>query len=226
MATVYCDTAGASTANCGLTLDLWQKALQARLSGATEGLVRCELNAAVREFYLQSNAWREQIGPYHVYAGQDIVWLNPVDAYSNVTYVRGVWIQDADRGRINLRPIDSRVTDTEPGEPTYFSTPDPYVIRLWRVPDANLGAVLWVDANLVPLPDATRLPNISASHHYEPILDGALARLLAIPNRPWSDPMLAMRYDQKFRRKCIEWRSISAQGYNRGEAPWRFPAFA
>lgn len=225
MATVYCDTAGASTANCGLTLDLWQKALQARLSGATESLIRCELNAAVREFYLQSNAWREQIGPYHVYAGQDLVWLNPVDAYSAVTYVRGAWLETAD-GKTILRSQNGRDTDTTPGDPEYYSTPDPYVLRLWRVPDANLGAVLWVDANLVPLPDATRLPNIAASHHFEPILEGALARLLAIGNRPWSDPVMAMRYSQLFRRKCIEWRAISAQGYNRGAAPWRFPAFA
>jgi len=59
MTTVYCDTAGTSTANCGLTVDLWMKPLIARLPGATEGTIRCELGAAIREFYLQSRGWRE-----------------------------------------------------------------------------------------------------------------------------------------------------------------------
>jgi hypothetical protein len=226
MATVYCDTAGATTANCGLTLDLWMKPLQARLSGATEGLVRCELNAAVREFYLQSNAWREQIGPYNIYQGQDVVWLNPVDAYSMVTYVRGAWIEDPETGRKVLQPMTIRNTDNAPGDITHYSTPDPYVLRLWRMPEESMGAVLWIDATLAPLPDATRLPNIAASHHFEPILEGALSRLLAMPNRPWSDPALGMRYSQTFRRRCVEWRSISGQGYNRSDAGWRYPAFA
>lgn len=226
MATIYCDTAGATTANCGLTLDLWMKPLLARLAGATESTVRCELNAAIREFYLQSGAWREQVGPFNVYAGQDLVWLNPVDAYSNVNSIRSVWLEEATAGRTILKPQNGRDTDTEPGKPTHYSTPDPYVLRLWRVPEASLGAVLWVDATMAPLPDATRLPNIAASHHFEPILEGALSRLYLIPNKPWTNPVIGMRYSQTFRRRCIEWRAVANQGYGRADPGWQFPRFA
>ena len=225
MTTVYCDTAGVSTANCGLTVDLWMKPLQARLAGAAEGTIRCELVAAIREFYLQSHGWREQIGPYNIYVGQDLVWLNPVDAYSYVAWVRGAWIQYGDR-RVDLVPCDRRQSGGLTGEPTEFSTPDPYVLRLYPVPDVSLGPVLWVDAALAPAVDASRFPNISATHHFEPILEGALARLLNMPNKPWSNPALAMRYSQTFRRRCMEWRSLSEQGYNRVDSGWRFPAFA
>ena len=225
MTTVYCDTAGTSTANCGLTVDLWMKPLLARLSGATESTVRCELGAAIREFYLQSRAWREQIGPYNVYANNDLVWLNPVDAYSYVVWVRGAWLQDGDR-RDYLAASTFRDTRPTTGRPTAFSTPDPYVLRLHPVPDTAMGAVLWIDAALAPAVDASRFPNIAATHHFDAILEGALARLLVIPNKPWTDPVLGMRYSQTFRRRCMEWRSISEQGYSHADQGWRFPAFA
>ena len=225
MTTVYCDTAGVSTANCGLTVDLWMKPLIARLPGATEGTIRCELVAAIREFYLQSRGWREQIGPYNIYANQDIVWLNPVDAYSYVVWVRGAWLQQGTE-RINLQLQTTRDTSPRTGKPEAYSTPDPYVMRLSPIPDESLGAVLWIDAHLAPAPDASRFPNIAATHHFEPILEGALARLLVMPNKPWTDPVMGMRYSQTFRRRCMEWRSIAEQGYNRADAGWRFPAFA
>lgn len=225
MTTVYCDTAGTSTANCGLTVDLWMKPLMARVMGASEGTIRCELGAAIREFYLESKGWREQIGPYNIYEGSPLVWLNPVDAYSYAVWVRGVWIQDGD-DKVVLQPSTYRETDPTTGTPTSYSTPDPYVLRLYPTPDESMGAVLWVDAYMAPAVDASRFPNIAATHHFEPILEGALSRLYLMPNKPWTNPVLGMQFARSFRRRCIEWRSISEGGYGRGETNWRFPAFA
>lgn len=225
MAIIYCDTAGATTANCGLTLDLWKKPILARLAGVTESLVTCELNAAVREFYIRSQAWREQIGPFNVYQDTDLVWLNPVDPYSNVLQVRGAWLQ-IDNVTYPLEPNTTRVTTPQTGQPMKFSTPDPYVLRLWPTPDKSYLEQLWIDTSLVPLPDATRLPNIASSHHFEPILEGALSRLYAIPNKPWTDPALAMVYLQSFKRRCVQWRDHAGRGYGPADVPFRFPAFA
>lgn len=228
MAKVYRDTAGATTANDGLTLDIWVQPIKLRLAGATDPVIITELQAAVREFYLQSNAWREQIGPYNVYANTDLIWLNPVDAYSNVMFVHGAWLELPDDGgtiqlaALNVRPTDGR-TDSRP---THYSCPDPYVLRLYPMPSEALGTVLWVDATLVPLPDATRLPNMAASHHFEAILEGALARLLLMPNKPWTDPVMGMAYGRSFRRRCIQWRDMSERGYTWEDAPMQFPKFA
>jgi hypothetical protein len=226
MTTVYCDNAGALTANCGLTLDLWMNPLKSRLPGAVPAQIECELHAAIREFYFQSRAWREQFGPYNIYANQDLVWLNPVDAYSNVMFVHGAWIEDPDTGRLNLKPLTFRPTDGQVGDALYFQAADPSVLRLWPKPAASLGAVLWVDASLVPAPDATRLPNMAQSHHFEAILEGALSRMHMMSNKPWTDPMLGTRYNQTFRRRCMEFRAISDQGYLMADKGWRFPAFA
>lgn len=226
MATIYCDTAGSLTANCGLTRDLWTNPLQARLAGITPAQINCELSAAIREFYFQSRSWREQIGPYHIYANNDLVWLNPVDAYSNVMWVHDAWIEHPTEGRVVLKKQTMRETGQDPARPRCFSLADPSVLRLSPMPDESLGAVLWINASLVPVPDATRLPNVAQSHHYEAILEGALARLHLMPNKPWTDQMLASRYAQTFRRRCVEFRAIADQGYVQTDPPWRFPPFA
>lgn len=226
MSKLFADIAGATTANDGVTLEVWMQPLRSRLAGATEALILSELMATVREFYLQSNAWREQIGPYSIYGGRDLVFLNPVDNYSNVNYIWGVWMQLADDNRVDLKPQTVRVTNNQTGEPTHYQCADPYVVRLWPMPEVNMGMILYVDCSLVPLPDATRLPNIAASHHYDAILDGAMARMLMMPNKPWTNPILGLRLSQTFRRNCIQFRAQAAQGYAKHDPAWKFPSFA
>lgn len=227
MGKIFADAAGTTTANDGYTLEMWLQPLRVRCMSATEAVLLSELQAAVREFYLQSNAWREQIGPYSVFSDRDLVWLNPVDLYSNVNYVHAVWLQIPDRGRIELAPVTQRITEVKTDTyPSTYQCTDPYVLRLWPQATANLGMVLYADVTLVPLPDAQRLPNIAVSHHFDAILEGTMARLLAIPNKPWTDPIMSMRYAQLFRRKCIQFRGQAAQSYMRTDAPWRFPSFA
>lgn len=226
MTTVTCDSPGCITGSCTRTLDLWMNPLLSRLSGATDAQVRCELRAALREFYYQSRAWREQIGPYQVYQNRDLIWLNPVDAYSNVAFVRCVWIEDPAEGRKDLKPLQSRVTDGRVDYPTHYQAADPAVLRLWPKPDADLGAVLWADVTLIPSLDTTRVPEAAHSHHYETVLEGALSRLYMMANKPWTNPDSAFAYGRSFRRRCIEFRSISDSGYLNADRGWQFPPFA
>jgi hypothetical protein len=226
MAKVFYDTAANVTANDGLSTNVWVESLQARLPSASEALIRTELGYAINEFYAQSNAWREQVGPFQIQANRDLVWLNPVDQYSTVKYVFGAWLEDESGTRTYLTPLLVRDTTVQASKPTHFHCTDPYVIRLWPKPDQDYGAILWVDATLVPLPDATRLPNVAVSHHFEAILEMALARILAIPNKPWSDPLMALKYAQTSRRRAIQFRDIAARGYTKTDAVQRFPPFA
>jgi hypothetical protein len=227
MALVYNDTAGNTSANDGLTLNVWIDALQSRLPGATTDLIRSELLAAIREFYFQSNAWREQIGPFRVTSGDDLVWLNPADAYSDVKWVHGCALRlEDDNSVIYLTPLSSRPLQVRSDRPTHYHCADPYTIRLWPVPDQDYGNILYVDATLVPLPDATRLPNIAVSHHFEAILEYALARIFSIPNKPWTDRPSGLQYLLSARRRAVQFRDIADRGYTKMSNPQRFPSFA
>lgn len=226
MSKIFADVGGTTTANDGLTLDKWMQRLTVRFMSAPESLLRAELLDTIREFFKESNAWREQIGPYDIFANNDLIWLNPVDAYSEAVYVKRVWVQEEGKTPSFLQPLTMRYTEGTVNTPTNYSLPDPYVIRLWPMPAVTMKSVLWVDAILCPLPDATRLPNIAMSHHFDAILYGAFARILAIPNKPWTDLMLSMRMSQIFRRDITRLRSQSDQGYTNADPGWKFPAFA
>lgn len=226
MSKIFADVGGATTANDGLSLDKWMQRLLVRFMGAPEALLRAELIDSVREFYKESCAWREQVGPFHVYGGNELIWVNPIDAYSEAVFIRRVWIQKPGENMRFLEPLSLRQTDGSVGEPRYFSLPDPYVIRLWPKPDVDMGPVLWIDTTLCPLPDSTRFPNVSLSHHFDAILNVASARIFMIPNKPWTDLALGMRFSQLSRREITRFRSQSDQGYTNSDTGWKFPSFA
>lgn len=205
---------------------LWQSPLEARFAGATPQIVRQELNAAIQEFYFQSRAWREQIGPYTVTAAQANVTLNPVQTHAKVVFVHQAWIEDPDNGVRGLKALTVYPTDGQTDYPTHYYAADPLLLRLWPTPDATLGTVLYADAALAPLSSTAQLPSVAASHHFEAILEGSLARLFLMPNKPWTDLMQAAVYTRSFRRRCMEFRAISDSGYTRADPPWRFPPFA
>lgn len=226
MATVTCDGAPENTANCGETLDVWMKALLTRLPGAVPATVRCELQAAVREFYMQSSAWRDTIGGYRLRAGQNLVFLNPVDAYANVKHVLGAYLDFGGGDRYELKKLVRPPVGTDQERPRAYYPVEPYTLQLYPTPLTDYGRVLYVYAALVPAVGAERLPQIAVSHHFEPILYGSLSRLYGMPNKPWSNPELGLYFERQFRRRIAQARDEANRGHTNADAPWRFPFFA
>lgn len=207
------------------TFEPWTKEAEARLSGSTPGTNKSQLIAAVREFYFQSRAWRRQIGPYTVTAGDPLVAMT-IDANTTVAHVRSVWIQDPSRGRVALWPLVQRSTEAEDDYPRYYTLESPDVLRLWPTPNSTVASALWVDAALSPSLTANVLPDIAQTVHFDAILDGFLARMLMLPNKPWTNPMFAADYRRSYRRRTVEFRNMADQGYLKLDPPWIFPPFA
>lgn len=57
---------------------------------------------------------------------------------------------------------------------------------------------LWISMFLKPSQNADMLPDILLDQFADALGDGALSTLLLIPNEPFSNPQLAMFYQQKF----------------------------
>jgi hypothetical protein len=227
MTTIACDGAGATTANCGLTLDRWVNALLVRLPGATAALVRCELEAAVRDFYHRSAAWRETIGPYPIVAGQQFKWLNPVDMYADVQHVFGCHLVPPEGGRVELcRMTGGRPGERLPGKPDSYYCTEPYTLELYPIPDQNYGSILYIDVALAPIAGTERLPEIASSHHYDGILACALWRLYAIPAKPWTNLQLAVAMERECRKRITAARGDAIRGHTEQEAPMRFSRWA
>jgi hypothetical protein len=207
------------------TLPLWTQPLLACFPGATEPQVEEKLRHALKEFYLQSRAWRRTLGPFDVTDGAPLVTLNPVDANTQVVWVRNAWFQEGDI-RTPLGVSVCKITEAREGKPTHFYSETPYSLTLWPTPDTTIPGILFVEVALTTTAAATVIPEVSETHHFEAILDGAFARMYAMPNKPWTDPLAADRYSRTFRRRCLELRAVSDASYLHVDPPWRFPRFA
>jgi hypothetical protein len=209
------------------TLDPWKKAIQTALPGALPAIVHAELQRSMNDFYLRSCAWREIIGPYQVSQGNNIIALNPADAYSRVVHVFDVYLQLAADDR---RPLEKLTrppfADQVPDEPRRVFLIEPYTVQLDPVPNADLGNVLYAYVALTPAEDAAALPDIALTHHFEGILAGAYARLYAQPGKPYSSPDLALFYTRENMRRITAARDMANRGHSNADAPFRFPPFA
>lgn len=204
---------------------LWTQPLLASLPGITSAQVDEKLRHAIREFYLQSRAWRTVLGPFTATINTPAVVLTP-PALSQVVWVREVWLQEGSI-RTRLWPTVERITEVRSDRPAYFYFDPPTgTLQLWPTPIATLTNVLYASVVLTPTDAAATLPDLSLTHHFEGILNGAYARLFAMPNKPWTDPLMATRYGQLFRRTCMELRAVADAGYTHSDPPWRFPPFA
>jgi hypothetical protein len=225
VATVSCDGAASTSSNCGQTLEVWIKALQARLGGATYALIKCELQVAIREFYMRSLGWRDTIGPFQIDAGMEFVYLNPVDQYAHVQHVLAAYIQVDALGKKFLVPRTRAPELVQGAEPNEYFCAEPYTLQLSPITPTAMGRVLYVVAALVPAPNAERLPQISVTHHYEGILNGALMRLYGMQHKPWTNMELAMDSRRAFRREISSARDMANRGHTMTDTPFRFPPF-
>lgn len=110
------------------------------------------------------------------------------------------------------------ISQTEPGQVTIH----PYLegtLRLTVFLKPRHGTQFGADATN-PLRDALNIvPAFMLSQHAEALACGALARILAIPGKPWSDPQRAMYHKAEFDKACDGSFSSNMTGQQR--APLR-----
>lgn len=75
---------------------------------------------------------------------------------------------------------------------------DPSVSRLTPTPPASVNLRLF--RVIAPGPDSTEVDDVLWLRHSEALKSGCLARLFAIPGRPWANPALATYHDTKFQQ--------------------------
>lgn len=226
MATISCDGSPSLTAACGETLEAWIKPLQMRLAGATYGVIKCELQAAVRDFYLRSLAWRDTVGPYPVDASEPYIYLNPVDQYANVQHVIEVYLQYDEERKRALNFLTRPPVLRRSAEPDSVFCAEPATLQLSPVTNVSLGRILYVYAALVPPNGTERLPQIAVTHHFEAIMNGALSRLHGMRNKPWTDFGIAADARRQFSRAIAVARDAANRGNAVTDTPFRFPPFA
>lgn len=201
-----------------------------QLPAAPDTLVNSVLSDVLREFYTNTGAWREIVGPYPVMEQIDSVDLNPVDQYSQVQYVLQAWLYPYPTGASNTRqflaPSTRKVFAQVPGLPSSYFMERPDKLHFGPVPDQDYGDLLWVYAIMLPLVSTTQLPNISTTHHLDALQFGVLERLLRMPSRPWTNMKLSAEYHNLYSKEKRRAQDVANRSFTAADAPQRFPGFA
>ena len=96
--------------------------------------------------------------------------------------------------------------------PTLFSQRNSQVLNLYPVPVASLTGGLTAQVVLVPTTAATGIEDRVMTDFEEEIVRGALHRVLALPDKSWSNPKVSDFYGRKFRNDIAQAKAR----YNKG----------
>jgi hypothetical protein len=183
-----------------------------RVPGAVDAALLIELFAVMKEFFIETNTWREKL---------EFTALPTTASYS----------ADPDAFTYDLLPTQGSiarllaVTDKE-GRPVRATMPQPGTVVLSTAPmseEVYTAHVVLTVSDPTTRDDYPQFPLWVLNRYFAPILDGLLGRMMSQIAKPYSSPAIAMAHLRNFRKGMSQAR-VDAKRQNVYAAPtWRFP---
>lgn len=158
------------------------------LSDPSGPVVESAIRNAAIELCRSSWMWREYASAVTVSANEpriDIELPAGADLVAVLTVTLDGLLLDNESGDRLDAMYPRWATDT--GIPKRYTQTDMSAIILSPVPDSNYVDSLVIYYAVAPTRTATGLPDWIANDYWEEIVSGALARLLTMPGRPWTN---------------------------------------
>jgi len=170
--------------------------------GVPEPLAEARYLDAAREFFRRSLAWVEKV---------------PVAADLTLNTPAGAEAFDARRALLDDRRLIKatrvQMQDLAPENRVEYFRIAANKIHLAGDPTEDVSGRLTVYANLRPTREAAEIPDEIADEFGEHLENGAIARLLALPGRAWTDASTATYHWRLFLDAADEW---AARGVDEG----------
>lgn len=208
-------------------LSTWLQDVSVYVPGIHRSVLKRQLILACREFFEQSRAWRAAIGPLTINAGQNTYMMSPFNSTTDVVAVDGVWINGIPVAPMAQRPAnDGSQTPVVPtsNQPYGYYMLRPDILALYPTPAVTLTQALQVQCSLKPKTSVLQVPQIAVTDFYDAIMAGVLYRTLNQPGKPYSNPELAMKFEDRFRTLIGQYAGAAKKGFNQS-ASWQFPYF-
>lgn len=174
------------------------------------------IKRAVIEFCEKSWIWQHLPDALDVTAGEATVDLEPLPG-SDIAAVMAASLSGL--------PLDPKSLDwlnaneprwrTERGTPRYFTQVDTEQLILARVPDASVTDGLTLTVALQPSHNATGFPKWIFNQHVYALADGAMAKLMLMPAKPWTDVVNGQDRRAKFEAAIANARAAVVSGLGR-----------
>jgi len=192
--------------------------------------VKCPISAmiakirdAAREFCARSRVWVIVSDTADLYAGEEVYGLRPPSGvdFCDVLTVRHKGRRIEVRTPEQWRALGYASADT----PQYFTVTEPGLVRLYPVPNEDQAGVLLVEVVAQPSVKSTQAPAFLLNRYGSIIAQGALARLLLIPDRPWTDMNSAVVSQRLFEDGIAGARITMEQGGGGASTTVRYRPF-
>lgn len=171
------------------------------LSGANPDIVDIYLRRAAIEFCEETSVYTADHDPISIIKGIAEYDLEPPEQETDIVSVKKAWVGDAAIGYVSQDTLNQRPTYW-PGEtaprPVAFTQQTQTSIVVFPKPSESLRNGLKMKVVLRPSLTATQIADWVATKYIQEITDGAKAMLMAMPNKPWTQPDGAALYRTQF----------------------------
>lgn len=186
--------------------------------GAPHLAVSSEIVRAAVKFCELTGAWVETMTPITVVSGTHTYTI-PAPSQGQVVHIRSLHYDDfpllhrapeeLDMERLSWR--------TDEGKPRWYTQFASTKIRLIPIPDENLTDGLTGEITCKPEMTATQIPDFLFNQYGFGVAAGALASLLSMPNRAWTNPNLAVFYLRQFDSALAAAKIDAAKAFGKAE---------
>lgn len=191
-------------------------------AGVPEPVATFNLRLAAIEFCERSRAWRHIVT--RPLTRNDSVLQTP--HFAAIHEIEYALHDKVPLAPIQFSEIEHGTIDNAAGAPPKFITQvTPNTVSVYPFKEGSLEVSMFLkprfgnqygDNPENPLEDAfDEVPQFLLTQHGEPIAFGALARIFAIPNQPFSNPQLAGLYAQRFSMATDSKFSANLRGQHR-----------
>lgn len=179
------------------------------------------IRGATIEFCEKTEIWQVELDPVSAVAGQYAYDLeaplgSAVRRILTITDELGYSLEPVTSGLLDQRNPDWRVT---PSRPQFYIKRDEE-LQIWLAPppaNSRTNAYL-IRAILVPTISSSSCSNVVMNNFRDTIVNGAIARLLSMPDKDWSNFKTAAVHFGLFRDQLVEAEKYARQA-NEGVAP-------
>jgi hypothetical protein len=166
------------------------------MPGVSTAMAENAIRNAVIEFCKRSGVWRHWADPQNVVAGVSTYDLEPAPQ-SDVASIVVLKVDDEKCNPASEDHLEGN-WQTERGTVDRYMQQDMTSVTLVKVPDLNISRGLTMTLSLMPRRASASFPAWIWNQYYEGIAQGAKAKLMAMPKKPWTDQKTALYYQLKF----------------------------
>lgn len=187
-------------------------------TAAPDPLIEQKLRDAAIEMCRDTWVWQHTLPARSVVAGRAEHTVSPPDSGSRIVSVlwmrhNGELVTPASAAELNR--VSLKWHEQKGKQATRFVPSSPTTFRLAPIPTESAARGLTdIRVALMPVHDATELPDILVDEFREAVVSGALYRLLRMPGRDWTQGDLAAVHLETFNEGMSRAKTRVAEGWS------------